>query len=315
LFCVAVTILLVATFAVAGPKEDEEKVVALMLIGMQAPYVPVYSENLQNNLEAEGISTFVFDGRFDPQLQATQMEDAIAMKVSAISLFAADSQAMVATIKKAYDAGIPVIISNSLPAKEAEQYSTCYFGPNNYFEGELGGEAMNEVLPGGGKVVIIEGAAGQETSINRTQGFLDALDPGIDVIARQPADWVKDKATRVMSDFITSYGEDIGAVWAHSDDMAAGAAIAMEEAGLSPGDIPIVSLGGSKDGLKAMSEGWIVANIIQSPIDETDQLTPFITKVVNEGWEVGKQWDPYFNYMVTPVVTQDDYQRYLPGDY
>lgn len=320
LLVLVLSVSLISTISLTGCEEkaaEEEggKTVALLNVGMQSPYPPVYSSNLEQLLGDAGIEMFMFDGKFDAQLQATQMDDAIAMRPNAIVLFAADSKAMVTGIKKAYDTGIPVIVSNTLPAEEAEQYTVCYFGPNNYLEGKIAGEETNKLLGGKGNVVIIEGSVGHEGAISRTKGFEDALDQGITVLAKQPADWVKDIAARVMSDFITSYGKDISAVWAHSDDMGAGAAIAMEESGYAPGEIPIVSLGGAKDGLKAVAGGWIVIDIIQSPIDETDQLAPFVIKVVNEGWKAGQQWDPYWNYMVTPVVTGENYEEYLPGDY
>jgi len=299
----------------AGAPTEGEKTVALLNVGMQSPYPPVYESTLEARLSEAGIKMISFDGKFDAQLQANQMDEAVAMKPNAIVLFAADSKAMVTGIKKAYDAGIPVITSNTLPADEAVPYTVCYFGPNNLLEGNLAGVETDKLLGGKGNVVIIEGSTGHEGAISRTEGFEEKLSPGIKVLAKQPADWVKDKAARVMSDFLTRFGDSIDAVWAHSDDMAAGATIAMEEAGYKPGDIPIVSLGGAKDGMKVMSEGWIVKNIIQCPDDESNQLAPFVIKVVNEEWKAGKQWDPYWNYMETPVATLDDYEKYMPGCY
>jgi ribose transport system substrate-binding protein len=256
---------------------------------------------------------FMFDGKFDSQLQSSQMDDAIAMKPNAIVLFPVDSAAMATAIKKAYDAGIPVIMGNGSPIEASVKYTALYFGPNNYEEGKVAGAAANKILGTTGNVVIVEGATGQDASIGRTKGFKDVLNPGIKVLAAQPADWVKDKAVRVMSDFITSYGKDINLVWSHSDDMGAGVGIALQEAGYKPGQIPSVSLGGSKAGMESIQGGWITNLIIQSPIDETNQLAPFVIKVVKDKWNAGKQWDPYWNFMNTPVVDKDSYQKYLPG--
>ena len=89
----------------------------------------------------------------------------------------------------------------------------------------------------------------------------------------------------------------------------------LQEAGYAPGAIKVVSLGGSKEGLKAVQSGYIVNDILQSPVDETDMLAPFAVKIVDEGWKAGKQWDPYWNFMETPVITAENYKEYLPGDY
>jgi ribose transport system substrate-binding protein len=226
-----------------------------------------------------------------------------------------DSQAIATGIKKAYDAGIVVIMGNGSPVDESVPYTALYFGPNNYEEGKVAGGVANDILGDTGNIVIVEGATGQDASIGRTEGFEDVLNDGLVVLANQPADWVKDEAVRIMSDFITSYGDDIDLIWSHSDDMGAGVGIALEEAGYAPGDIPSVSLGGSKAGMESISDGWITELIIQSPIDETDQLAPFVITIVDEGWEVGQQWDPYWNYMETPVVDYESgsYEAYLPG--
>ena len=296
----------------AAPAE-EGKTVVLLNIGMQSSYPPLYSDNLEGLLNEAGIEMFMFDGKFDAQLQSSQMDDAIAMSPNAIVVFPVDSAAMATAIKKAYDAGIPVIMGNGEPVEESVEYTALYFGPNNYEEGKVAGGVANEILGDSGNVVIVEGATGQDASIKRTEGFEDVLNEGITVLAAQPADWVKDEAVRVMSDFITSYGDDINLIWSHSDDMGAGVGIALEEAGYEPGDIPSVSLGGSKVGFEALKDGWISKIIMQSPTDETDQLAPFVIKVVEEGWEAGQQWDPYWNFMVTPVVDIDSYEPFLPG--
>jgi ribose transport system substrate-binding protein len=308
-------LVLVAGIAMAGGKSEKtEKTVVLLNIGMQSPYPPLYADNLEKHLKEAGIEMFMFDGKFDSQLQSSQMDDAIAMKPNAIVLFPVDSAAMATAIKKAYDAGIPVIMGNGEPVKESVPYTALYFGPNNYEEGKVGGQIANKILgSAGGNVVIVEGATGQDASIKRTEGFKDVLNANIKVLAAQPADWVKDKAVRVMSDFITSYGNSIDLVWSHSDDMGAGVGIALEEAGYKPGEMPSVSLGGSKAGMEAIQSGWITNLIIQSPIDETDQLAPYVIKVVDEGWKAGKQWDPYWNFMETPAVDTTSYQPYMPG--
>lgn len=302
-----------ASFAFAGGAQEEGDTVVLLNIGMQSPYPPLYSDNLEKHLNAEGIEMFMFDGKFDAQLQSSQMDDAIAMSPKAIVVFPVDSAAMATAIKKAYDAGIPVIMGNGQPVEASVPYTTLYFGPNNYEEGKVAGNVANKILGSSGNVVIVEGATGQDASIKRTEGFKDVLNPGIKVLAAQPADWVKDDAVRVMSDFITSYGDDIDLIWSHSDDMGAGVGIALEEAGYAPGDVPSVSLGGSKAGMESIQAGYITNLIIQSPIDETDQLAPFVIKVVKEGWKAGQQWDPYWNFMETPVVDGSSYEPYMPG--
>jgi len=316
---VVLFVMIVALFVPAvmfgGSEKDEGKSVVLLNIGMQSSYPPVYTDNLEMLMEKNGVDYFMFDGKFDPQLQASQMDDAIAMHPDIIVLFAVDSQAIAPGIKKAYDAGIHVFMGNSLPMEASIPYTVCYSGPNNFEEGQIAGKYMNEMLGGKGNIVIIEGAAGQETSLSRTGGFMDVLAPGIKVLAQQPANWRKDIGVQVMQDFITRYGDEIDAVYCHGDASAMGAAIAYEEAGYAKGEVPIICIGGGKEGLKGIVDGYLVMNVLQSPIDETNAYEAPIMEILNSDMEVGEQLDPYWQYMVTPVITMDNVEEHLPGDY
>jgi ribose transport system substrate-binding protein len=305
-------------FGGTGGDKDERETVVLLMIGMQSPYCPPYVSNLTNLLNQAGIGMFMFDAKFDAQLQASQMDDAIAMNPAAIILFAADSQAMAGGIKKAHDAGIPVIMSNNKPVPESEPYTVMYVGPDYYSQAQLAGEMINDHLGGKGKIVIIEGLAGQEAQINRTKGLVDKFDElnaDIEILAKQTAGWRKDLAVQVMQDFITRYGDEIDAVYAQDDTMGIGAAIAMEEAGYAPGTIPIFGIGGSREGLKAINDGIMFGTVMQSPIVETDGLVPYVIQVLENGMEAADKWDPYWNFMDMPKVTKDNVEQYLPGDW
>jgi ribose transport system substrate-binding protein len=297
---------------------DTENTVALLILGTQTPYTPPYVSNLKKKLAEQNVELLVFDARFDPSLQASQMDEAIAQRPDAIILFALDSAGMSTGIRAAYDAGIPVIMSNNRPIEEDEAYTVCYVGPDYYKQAGIAAEMMNEILGGKGKVVMIEGAAGQEGQINRTRGFEDGLErlgSEIEIIARQPAGWSKDDAGRVMDDFLVRYGDDIDGVYAQDDTMAVGAWIAMREAGRKMGEIPIVSISGSSEGLRAIQEGAVYGTVMQSPIDETNQLVPFVLRVLREGIKPPQQIEPYFHFMDMPKVTKENVEQFLPGDW
>ena len=314
----SIVVIVIIGFALSVKKEKQgtkKKTVALLVIGMESPYVVPYTSNLTDLMQAEGIKTIVFNGKFDPQLQTSQMDNAIAMRPDAIVLFAADSQAMVPGIKKAFDRKIPVIMSNNRPISGYEKYTTVYAGPDYYTQGQLAAEMANERLKGKGKIVIIEGLAGQEAQINRNKGFQDKLNANIEILANQTADWRKDLAMTVMQDFIIRYRGQINAVYTQDDTMAIGAAIALEEAGIQKGSIPIISIGGSREGLKAVKDGVIYGTITQSPVTETSFLVPIVLKILKNGIKPPAQYDPYWNFMGMPKVTKTNVEKYLPGDW
>jgi ribose transport system substrate-binding protein len=279
-------LILVASVAMAGgggEKAGEKKTIVLLMIGMESPYCPPYVSNFQVIVNAAGMNLFMFNAKFDAQLQSTQMDDAIAMRPALICVFAADSQGIAPGIKKAFDAGIPVLMINNPPVKESVPYTVAYAGPNIYAEGQVAGEMMNELLKGNGKVVMIEGLAGQAAQIDRANGFMDKLkelNSKIEVIGRQTASWRKDLAIQVMQDFITRFGSEIDAVYGQDDTLGVGAALAMQEAGMKPGAIPIIGIGGSREGLKAIADGIMYGTVMQSPIVETNLVAPMAVELV-----------------------------------
>jgi simple sugar transport system substrate-binding protein len=70
-----------------------------------------------------------------------------------------------------------------------------------------------------------------------------------------------------MESFLKAENPDeICAVWAHNDEMAIGVALAIEEAGLDPGDdILIVSVDAVPDIFRAMADGDTNATVELSP--------------------------------------------------
>jgi simple sugar transport system substrate-binding protein len=70
-----------------------------------------------------------------------------------------------------------------------------------------------------------------------------------------------------MEAFLKKHGKAINIVYAHNDDMALGAALAIEEAGLKPGrDITIVSIDAIREGVQAVVDGRINCVVECNPL-------------------------------------------------
>lgn len=302
----------------SGTPERDRPLVVLLWLGAQTPYGPPFISNFHFLANERGWDDVVFDGKFDAALQASQMDQAIAMKPDLIDLVALDAAAMAPGLKKAFEAGIPVVMDHTKANPEDEQYTVAYSGPDNYLEGVACAEIMHEALGGKGKVLMIEGAAGQEAQINRGKGFMDRLEElnsDIEIVAQQTAGWRKDLATQVMQDWITRYGDEIDGVYAQDDTMAVGAWIALEEAGYQKGDVAIVGMGGSREGLAAVNDGRLAGTVMQSPVPGSTKAIETIEKIFNQGIKPPQQLDPYFNWMDMPKVTKENVEQYLPGDW
>jgi ribose transport system substrate-binding protein len=318
----ALAVIPALAFASGGGEQkggvEKKPTVVLLWLGAQTPYGPPFISNFHFMANAKGWNDIVFDGKFDAALQAGQLDQAIAMRPDVIDLVALDASAMAPGLKKAAAAGIPVIMDHTKANKEDEKYTVAYTGPDNYLEGVACAELMNDALGGKGKVVMLEGAAGQEAQINRGKGFTDRLkelNSKIELIARQTAGWRKDLSTQIMQDWITRYGKEISGVYGQDDTMAAGAWVALEEAGYKKGDVVIIGMGGSREGLAAVRDGVIAGTVMQSPVPGSTKAIETIEKVLKAGMKPPKQLDPYFNWMDLPKVTKANVDKYLPGDW
>ena len=281
---VLIAIALVACSTPAVAPATEKKVEAPAAAAPAAPAAPALNICVvHNNADHPSITAIVqgmedeskifnakvtyFDPVFDPQKQATMIEDCISRKPDVIVVNVVDPTAVIASIKKAFDAGFPVIIHNANVAPEGYKYIKTYIGGESYRQGYAVGKMMVAKLGNkAAKVIFIGGKPGQTDYVNRVQGAQDAWkDGGVSyvVIADQPAEWNKDKALAVMQDLLTRYPSGgIDAVYAVDDPMAIGALTAIKAAGREK-EIAVFGTNGNVDACQAIKAGDMAGTALQ----------------------------------------------------
>jgi simple sugar transport system substrate-binding protein len=144
------------------------------------------------------------------------------------------------------------------------------------------------------------------------QGFNEVIAayPGARIVLSQSGDFTRSRGKEVMESFLKTGngGRDICAVWAHNDEMAIGAALAIEEAGLDPGDdILIVSVDAVPDIFLAMAEGDTNATVELSP----DMGGPAFDAI--EAWLAGDRDIPKLvtinGELYTQATAAEEYSR------
>lgn len=191
--------------------------------------------------------------------QVQQMEDLIAQKVDAIVIQAVDTGGIVAAVKEANVAGIPVFTTGER-ITGADVKTAVFF--DNIESGELGGKWISDNI-GGGNVFELIGILGTETARQKSEGFKKGLLAGkngdkFKIVASQPADYDRTKALQVTENVLQA--NDIAVIYAANDEMALGAARAVEEAGLT-GKVTIVGNDGTADAIEAVKGGSMAATI------------------------------------------------------
>lgn len=205
--------------------------------------------------------------------QVNLVEQMTAQKVNAIVIAPADSKALVSVLKRAHDAGILVInIDNKLDTDVLKQANLTipFVGPDNRAGARKVGEALAKRLKPGDKVAIIEGVPTAFNGQQRRLGFEDAMKAaGMDIVTTQSGDWEMEKANGVAAAMLSEH-PDLKAILCANDNMALGAAAAVQSAGKT-GTVLIVGFDNISAVKPLLEKGQIVATADQ----HADQLAVF----------------------------------------
>ncbi len=243
---------------IKDPYNDPIKI-AYVAHDISTPVNQAWLEGIEQEVAPyDNISVQSFNGDSSAENQVKIMTEVIGQEFDAIIIQASDGAALAATTKEAEEKGIPVITLNL----DANTVHSALVQMIDYDAGVFVAEEIAESLGGQGNVVLIQGIAGVSRTDNIEQGFRDTLAanyPNIEIVASQAADFEKEKATTVMSSFLSQY-DDIGGVFAINDAMAAGASLAAQNAGRLD-EMVIWGADGERDALQMIEDGTLTGTI------------------------------------------------------
>ena len=233
--------------------------------------------------------------------QIELVEQAITNNVDAIMITPADSTGIIPAIEAANKAGIPIATPNT---KAYGGEVLTWIGVDNYTVGYELGKALCEALGGKGNVVLIEGTAGNSTSTERVDGYLDAFAeyPEIVLLDSQPADFNREKGMTVMENFLERY-DQIDGVASVNKDMTMGALEAVKSADRMEEMIQ-VTFDVDNDCLDAIEAGEI---LITGAQEEKSQIANAIYAclLACNGYKVAPE-----QYIPMTLVTKDNVDLY-----
>ena len=155
------------------------------------------------------------------------------------------------------NATIPVL---SVDTTFTSDKLVSYVGVSNEDAAKSGGEYVAEKLGGKGNVVILAGVQGDTTSEDRVKGWTEGVEAGdCTVLDMQYTDAVADKAVTTLEGLMQQYPDQIDAVVCHSDDVAMGAAQALQSMGKQD-DVVVCGFGGIS-GATPVKDGSITATV------------------------------------------------------
>src|SRR3954451_744783 len=263
-----------STFFVAGPivvilalatifsqRWDSDKPkIGLAVANLQADFFNQIKQSVTKEAAKRGVDVVVADARGDAATQVNQIEGFVTKKVDAIIYIPADPPAAGAPVKDPRRADIPIIAADRTPP---DQPADTFIASDSVAAARTLGEHVAKMTGGEGQVGILQGQVGTTPEIDRNNGFNQALakNPGLQVAAKQPADWDQDKGFSLAQNMLQVH-PDISVFWGQADAMALGAAQAVRVANVGH-KVTVVGFDGDFAGLRAVRDGVVDATMTQ----------------------------------------------------
>lgn len=288
-------------------KTYEDLVVGYAQLGAESEWRAANTISIKETAEQLGVELRFLDAQQKQENQIEAIRKFIIQRVDIIGISPIVETGWDEVFREARDAGIPIILVDRRAAV-AEDLYVSYLGSDFLEEGRNAARIMADLVDGQANIVELVGTIGSAPANDRYLGFREILEnyPGMKILDSQSGDFTRARGKEVMSAFLTRYGSQITAVYAHNDDMALGAIQAIEDYGLKPGvDIKIVSVDAARGAFEAMIAGKLNATVECNPL-LGPQFFELALKVVNG--EVVPKWVP----SIETVFFPEDASEILP---
>lgn len=224
----------------------------------------------EQELAAKGVKLKLFwkgplreDDR-DQQIQV--VENFTARKVSGIVLAPLDSQALVAPVATAAQAGVPTVVIDS-DLKSDKQLS--FVATDNFKGGQLGGEFLAKSLGGKGKVILLRYQVGSASTEAREAGFLDALKkfPDVQLISSdQHAGATRELAYQASQNLLNRFGREVNGIFCPNETATIAMTKALRDIGRAGGQVKLVGFDSGTQSVLDLKNGDVQALVVQDPL-------------------------------------------------
>lgn len=268
---------LAVTLGAASMAQAQEDITITLVPGLttDAFYITM-NKGAQAAADALGI-TVEFQGaeEFDPVLQTPVLDAVIARGPDAILIAPTDSTQMIEPLRRAHEAGIPIITVDTFIDDGMYQdgagdgdFPLAYVASDNVGGGRMAARFMAEAMGGEGKVYVSNVRPGISTTDQREEGFKAEMaenHPGIEVLDTQ---YNENDASLAASQFqaVFARSPDIGGVFGANLFSALGAGNGVEGADKAD-DVTVIAFDAPQSIVDNISTGLVDAAIAQHPAE------------------------------------------------
>ncbi|MET8563311.1 sugar ABC transporter substrate-binding protein [Streptomyces flaveolus] len=243
---------------------------------------PIIEKQISELTNGKGKVDYL-NAKQDATLQSQQIDTMITKKVDVLILDAVDYKAVAQGVKKAKDAGIPVVAYDRL----AEGPISAYTSFDNVEVGKTQGEALLKALGGkakSGKVVMMNGSVTDPNAAQFKKGAHDVLDGKVNIGKEYDTkEWKPENANANMEGAISALGKDkIVGVYSANDGMAGGVITALKGAGLKKLP-PVTGQDAELAGVQRIVTGEQYMSVFKSYPQEAETVAKMAVSIAKTG--------------------------------
>jgi simple sugar transport system substrate-binding protein len=281
--------------------DDDRIVIGFVAVGPEGAWRAANEQNIKDTFTAEAGYELKYAPatNLDQQSQIAAFTSFVDEGVDIILLSATEATGWEASLRRAQEAGIPVIlVDRGIEPDDSSLYVTRVAPDNIEVAKAVANWAVKE-FPDGANYFTLEGPPGVGVVNERNKGWDSVIGsrPEFVKVGAQTANWSAEEAKSVFETVLRANNNNIQLVFAQNDEMGLGAALAVEEAGLVPGvDVKIATIDGTRGALEALADGRLSFVAEYNPLfGET--LVEVVRKAL-----AGESVD---SYIIVPSLTFD----------
>jgi simple sugar transport system substrate-binding protein len=265
----------------AGPASAQDSVKIGFITKFPVPFFATMEDGARAAAEEDGNIELVFgvgESATDIEGQIRLIESMVVQGVDGIAITPVDPT-VASTLDRAIEQGVKVVLmDNSIPDWTG---LTAIATTDNYAAGVIAGQNLATVLNDGDTLGILEGVPGVPALDDRVNGMLEGLGGiNVEIVGRGATNCTEELGLNVAQDILTA-NPDVNAIYAACGPPAAGAAKAIENAGIDPGNIFLQGFDFCCGEAEAMEAGYEDATVAQFPFNMAKYGVEALVKAIN----------------------------------
>ncbi len=253
--------------------------------------------------DANGINLTMYDGLNDTGNQLTQLETVCSNGADAVIVVPVDTSGDGQEYRAITDKYNIPIVSVARELKSA----WVKVSVDSAKVGKMQAQYVVDTLGDKLDVALLVGTLGTEDQQQRTSANHEVFDehPDINIVFEETGEWQRDKGMTACENWLQS-GTHIDAVVANNDEMAVGAALAIQAAGKTD-EIKVFGIDGNEAGLEEIKNGTLTATVFQ-PTEQGKMAVEACLDCIN-GKYTG-EGEPEWLQVEPEIVTEENLSKF-----